>query len=362
MTAQNTVDGKQLHGEFKVPGGKLVIADLDVTGGKITRANINGDFFLEPDEALNDINQALIGLSFDSSHSTIAKAIDHAVDDSVVMFGFDAHAVATAVRRATGFATRWEDHEWEILLPMEIPIYTQVALDQILTEDVGAGRTNPAMRLWRWPLSDPSVVIGSFQSYRNEVDAEAVEKYGIKVARRISGGGAMFMEADNAVTYSLYTPTSLVDGMSFSDSYPFLDAWVMEALQRMNVQAFYEPLNDISTPEGKIGGAAQKRLASGTMLHHVTMSYDIDAQKMTEVLRIGREKVSDKGITSAQSRVDPLRRHTGLSREDIWDIMIDTFQKRYDAATREVTADELARAEALAEQKFKTREWIHRVP
>ena len=362
MTAQDAVDAKQLHGEFKVPGGKLVIADLDVTDGKITRANINGDFFLEPDEALEDINQALIGLSHDSSHSTIARAIDQAVDESVVMFGFDAHAVATAVRRATGFATRWDDHEWEILLPMEIPIYTQVALDQILTEDVGAGRANPAMRLWRWPLSDPSVVIGSFQSYSNEIDAQAVEKYGIKVARRISGGGAMFMEAGNAVTYSLYTPTSLVDGMSFSDSYPFLDAWVMEALQRMDVKAFYEPLNDISTPEGKIGGAAQKRLASGTMLHHVTMSYDIDAQKMTEVLRIGREKVSDKGSTSAQSRVHPLRRQTGLTGEDIWDIMIDTFQKRYNAATREVTADELSRAEALAEQKFKTHEWIHRVP
>lgn len=170
------------------------------------------------------------------------------------------------------------------------------------------------------------------------------------------------MEADNAVTYSLYTPTSLVDGMSFSDSYPFLDAWVMEALQRMNVKAFYEPLNDISTPQGKIGGAAQKRLAAGSMLHHVTMSYDIDAQKMTEVLRIGREKISDKGITSARSRVDPLRRQTGLSRPEIWDTMIDTFQQRYEATTREVTAEELSRAEALAEKKFKTREWIHRVP
>lgn len=362
MTARDTTDAKQLHGEFKVPGGKLVIADLEVTDGKISRANINGDFFLEPDEALDDINQALVGLSYDSSHSTIAGAIDQAVEESVVMFGFDAHAVATAVRRATGFATRWDDYDWEIIVPTEIPIYTQVALDQILTEDVGAGRTNPAMRLWRWPLSDPSVVIGSFQSFSNEVDADAVARHGIKVARRVSGGGAMFMEADNAVTYSLYTPTSLVDGMSFSDSYPFLDAWVMEALQRMDVKAFYEPLNDISTPEGKIGGAAQKRLASGSMLHHVTMSYDIDAEKMTDVLRIGREKVSDKGITSAQSRVDPLRRQTGLSREDIWQIMIDTFQKRYAASTREVTTEELSRAEALAEQKFKTHEWIYRVP
>ncbi len=362
MTAQHPADGKQLNGEFKVPGGKLVVADLDVTDGKISRANINGDFFLEPDDALIDINQALLGLSFDSSHSTIAEAVNHAVDESVVMFGFDAHAVATAVRRATGFATRWDDHEWDVILPSEIPIYTQVALDQVLTEDVGARRTRPAMRLWQWPLSDPAVVIGSFQSYSNEVDPDAVIRHGIKVARRISGGGAMFMEADNAVTYSLYTPTSLVDGMSFTDSYPFLDAWIMDALQRMGVKAFYEPLNDISTPEGKIGGAAQKRLAAGSMLHHVTMSYDIDAQKMVEVLRIGREKISDKGITSAQARVDPLRRQTGLSRAEIWDIMVDTFQQRYGATAREVTADELSRAEALAEQKFKTHEWIHRVP
>lgn len=362
MTATQGFPGKQFHGEFKVPGGKLVIADLNVTDGVISQANINGDFFLEPDEALADINEALVGLKYDASHKVIAGAVEAAVDDSVVMFGFDAHAIATAVRRATGFATSWQDHDWEIILPTEIPIFTQVALDQILTEDVAAGRAKPAMRLWRWPLSDPSVVIGSFQSYSNEVDADAVAKHNIKVVRRVSGGGAMFMEADNAVTYSLYTPTSMVDGMSFTDSYPFLDAWVMDALARMQVKAFYEPLNDIATPEGKIGGAAQKRLAAGSMLHHVTMSYDIDAQKMTDVLRIGREKISDKGITSAQSRVDPLRRQTGMSRTDIWDVMIDTFAERYTARTREVTPDELARAEALAEEKFMTSEWIHRVP
>ena len=362
MTASHSDHAKHLHGEFKVPGGKLVIADLDVVDRTITRANINGDFFLEPDEAVSDINGAVVGLPHDSSHSSIVTAVEAAIDDSVVMFGFDAEAVATAVRRATGFATRWQDHSWDIIVPTEIPIYTQVALDQILTEDVGAGRARPAMRLWKWPLTEPAVVIGSFQSFSNEVDADAAAKHGIKVARRISGGGAMFMEADNCVTYSLYTPTSLVDGMSFTDSYPFLDAWIMDALDRMDVKAFYEPLNDISTPEGKIGGAAQKRLAAGSMLHHVTMSYDIDAEKMTEVLRIGREKVSDKGIASAQARVDPLRRQTGMARSDIWEVMMATFTDRYNATPREVTDDELSRAEALATEKFKTPEWIHRVP
>ena len=46
------------------------------------------------------------------------------------------------------------------------------------------------------------------------------------------------------------------------------------------VYIFTKPLNDIATPHGKIGGAAQKRLAGGAMLHHVTMSYDIDADKI----------------------------------------------------------------------------------
>lgn len=351
-----------IHGEYKVPGGKLVIADLIIDGEVISKANINGDFFLEPDEALTDINSAVAGLPVRATHTEIMLAVTENLADDVVMFGFDAHAVATAVRRATGYSTVWSDHKWDIILPTELPIYTQVAMDQILTEDIASGKTNPAMRLWRWPLDEPSVVIGSFQSFVNEVDEEALQRHGVRVARRISGGGAMFMEEDNCVTYSLYAPTSLVDGMSFADAYPFLDSWVMEALSSMDIKAFYQPLNDIATPEGKIGGAAQKRLAAGALLHHVTMSYDIDADKMLDVLRIGREKLSDKGIKSAKKRVDPLRRQSGKSREEIFQILTDTFQHRFSATIRDFTDEEITRANALAEEKFQTQEWIRRVP
>src|SRR5699024_8153573 len=96
-------------------------------------------------------------------------------------------------------------------------------------------------------------------------------------------------------------------------------------------QAYYKPLNDIATDQGKIGGAAQKRLARGGMLHHVTMSYDIDAQKMVEVLRIGREKISDKGITSAVKRVDPLKSQTQLARDEVIRTMMETFTGHYQA-------------------------------
>ncbi|BBE22767.1 lipoate--protein ligase A [Arthrobacter sp. MN05-02] len=353
-------DTGRLHGEYKTPGGKLTAVDLEVRDGRLAHVSVNGDFFLEPDEALLDINAALEGLPADTAPGELAAAITTRLDPTAVLFGFSAEAIATAVRRALGRATGFADHRWEIIPPTPLSTAMHVAIDEVLTHDVGTGARNPVLRFWEW--QSPSVVIGSFQSMRNEVDPEGAARHGVTVVRRISGGGAMFMEHGNAITYSLYVPQSLVDGMSFADSYPFLDAWVMEALGELGIRAWYQPLNDIATDVGKIGGAAQKRLANGGMLHHVTMSYDIDADKMLEVLRIGKEKMSDKGTRSAKKRVDPLRRQTGISREEIIDVMMSTFRRRYGAVDTTLSDDELRRAEELVEHKFGTGEWLYRVP
>ena len=58
------------------------------------------------------------------------------------------------------------------------------------------------------------------------------------------------------------------------------------------------PLNDIASEAGKIGGAAKKRWASGYMVHHVPLPYDIAAITMNEVQRIGMEKIRDKDTLS----------------------------------------------------------------
>ncbi|GAB3250746.1 lipoate--protein ligase family protein [Arthrobacter pigmenti] len=348
------------HGEYKVLGGKLVVADFDVVDERLADVSVSGDFFLEPDSALGEINAGLTGLPVDSSAKEIAAAVEAALDPEASMLGFSPEAVAVAVRRALAKATGWGDHQWEIIKPQALTTEVNVALDEVLTEEVGAGRRNPALRIWEW--KEPSVVIGSFQSLRNEVDPEGARKHGVKIVRRISGGGAMFMEGGNCITYSLYLPQTLVDGLSFVDSYPFLDTWVMASLEEMGIKAWYQPLNDIATDAGKIGGAAQKRLGGGGMVHHVTMSYDIDADKMLEVLRVGKEKLSDKGTTSAKKRVDPLRRQTGLTREQIIDTMINTFTTRYGAVESTVTSEEMAKATERVTTKFGTEEWLARVP
>ena len=349
-----------MHGEFKVPGGKLVVVDLDLIDHRIANFRLAGDFFLEPDSALGLINDAVNGLSEDSDASTISFAVQSALPEDVMMLGFSPDAVAVAVRRSLARATSWTDYDWQLIHGAAYPPVLQMAIDQVLSEEVGAGRRRPTLRIWEW--NTPGVVIGSFQSVKNEVDLENAAKYGFQVVRRVSGGGAMFMEAGSVITYSIYAPTDLVHGMTFADSYAFLDEWVITALKSLGIDASYQPLNDITSPSGKIGGAAQKRLGTGAVLHHVTMSYDMDGDRMVEVLRIGREKMSDKGTKSANKRVDPLRSQTGLSRAAIIERMEQTFTRLYGATPDDLTPDELARAEQLVTEKFATEEWLFRVP
>ena len=349
-----------MHGEYKVPGGKLVVVDLETQDGRIADFHLAGDFFLEPDDALHDIDAAVTGLPVETDAAGIADAVRAALPEGAQLLGFTPESVGTAVRRALVTAPGWKDFTWEIVHEKAVSPRMNLALDEVLTGRVGAGLRNPTLRIWEW--NESAVVIGSFQSYRNEVDPEGAARHGYDVVRRISGGGAMMMGAGSIVTYSLYVPASLVAGMTFADSYAFLDDWVLQALRSLGVDATYQPLNDIASSKGKIGGAAQKRLAGGGVLHHATMSYDMDGQVMTEVLRIGREKLSDKGTTSAAKRVDPLRSQTGLPREAIIERLKDTFANLYGAQPGHITEEEYAEAEALVASKFATDAWLHRVP
>ncbi len=349
-----------MHGEYKVPGGKLVVADLDIVEDRLANVRIAGDFFLEPDDALDAINASIEGLPAESDSTRIAAAVRAALPEGATLLGFSPEAVGVVVRRALTNAADWRDFDWEVVDSGAVSPRMHLALDEVLTSEVGAGRRGPTLRIWEW--NESAVVIGSFQSVKNEVDLENAGKYGFDVVRRISGGGAMMMGSGNVITYSLYVPAELVQGMTFADSYAFLDEWVLQALQSLGIAATYQGLNDITSPAGKIGGAAQKRLGSGAVLHHVTMSYDIDGELMTKVLRIGREKMSDKGTKSAAKRVDPLKSQTGLSRAEIIERMLQSFRTLTGAREGRITEAEFAAARELAESKFASDAWLHRVP
>lgn len=88
------------HAEYKVPGGKLVVIDLDVHSGHISNVRLSGDFFLEPPEALDALNQALETLPTETPDDVIVQRLDAALGDDAQMFGFSAEAIVVVLRRA----------------------------------------------------------------------------------------------------------------------------------------------------------------------------------------------------------------------------------------------------------------------
>ena len=229
----------------------------------------------------------------------------------------------------------------------------QQALEEVLTDRLDRGEMDPTLRFWY--RDTRGVPMGRFQAFEDEVAVDYVEEHGIDVVRRITGGGAMYVEPGNVITYSMYVPRSAVPD-DIEESYATLDQWVIDALNDLGLDVEHEPLNDISHPDGKIGGAAQLRTGDA-VLHHTTMSYALDTEEMLRVLRIGKDKISDKAVKSAEKRVAVMRDHIDESREEVIDALVDSFQDTYGGSMGSLTDEELSAARELADEKFATDEW-----
>ena len=185
----------------------------------------------------------------------------------------------------------------------------------------------------RWHALKPNIVHDDPRKPQEQMDldvewARTAQDEGFHIVRRCTGGGAMFIEPGNTITYSLYAPLDFAHGMSVEESYELCDYWLVEALRALGLNVRFAGLNDIATQYGKLGGAAQRRFAPthggpGAILHHVTLAYDIDAEKMTRVLNISREKMSDKAVKSAAKHVDPMRSQTGMGRDEVVARLVD---------------------------------------
>jgi lipoate-protein ligase A len=215
------------------------------------------------------------------------------------------------------------------------------------------------VRLWEW--TEPALVIGSHQSVANEVDVAAAKELGFTVTRRMSGGGTMLCEPGRTITYSLYVPATIVGGLSFRESYAALDAWAVRSFVALGVPASYREINDIISPRGKIAGAAQAR-RRGFILHHTTIAHAMDPALLTRLIRIGRERVSGRGVRSADKAVSPLSWFTSLDCAGVARNLEQSFVADFNARTGDVSRDELTAAQGLVATKYGTAGWIERLP
>jgi lipoate-protein ligase A len=177
----------------------------------------------------------------------------------------------------------------------------------------------------------------------------------------MSGGGTMLAEANRTITYSLYLPESLVADVSFRKSYQLLDAWAVKAFVELGVPAGYREINDIISPRGKIGGAAQARRRRH-VLHHTTIAHSMDVSLLPRLIRIGRNRIVERGVRSAEKAVSPLSWFTPLSCAEVSQHLHEYFAREFHARSTKLSDDELDAALSLVASKYSTPAWINRLP
>lgn len=259
-----------------------------------------------------------------------------------------------------------------------MPAALNMGLDEAVLSAVSAGRSPPTLRFYRW--EPRAVSVGYFQGMTEEIDVEACYGAGIDTVRRVTGGGAVFHDAE--ITYSIVVPEGHpLAPADILESYRRICAGLVEGLRGLGVDAAFAPINDIvaydsargesrgGNPDGgkKVSGNAQTR-KQGCLLQHGTVLLDVDVETMFSLLKVPKEKLKDKMIEDAKARVTGLR--SLLGRDLGYAEAAKALEAGFSAAWGRAygielepgssSPEELAEGAAFAREKYSTSAWNFR--
>jgi len=178
--------------------------------------------------------------------------------------------------------------------------------------------------LWR---NDNTVVIGRYQNPWTECNTEKMEADGIKLARRQSGGGAVFHDLGN--TNFTFLSSKKAYDKSVNNSI------ISNALKKFNIEAFASGRNDIliksADGDKKVSGSAFKE-TKDRAFHHGTLLIDADLSKLGNYLNPSKKKLESKGIKSVRARVTNLVEcNSSINHDSLCSAIIEEFKKHYQA-------------------------------
>lgn len=225
--------------------------------------------------------------------------------------------------------------------------HLNMAMDEFLLQQ--APFEEPVFCLWR---NSPSVIIGLNQSAFSEVNIKYLKDNGIKLARRVSGGGAVYHDLQNLN----YTITGV--SRNLEKDYPGYVQAVADALRQLGVPAQTNGRNDITVDGRKCSGYA-KRVYKDRLLVHGTLMFSVDIQALTNALAVPGSKVHSSGIESVKSRVANLKDYfpKDFTVLDLKDHLQDILAGGDSAVSLDSEAWNCIRQ--MKEQKFGTDGWIY---
>ena len=189
--------------------------------------------------------------------------------------------------------------------------------------------------LWQ---NDNAIIVGKYQNTISEINEEAVRERGIRVVRRLSGGGAVYHDMGN-LNFTFITDAG---GSSTLDMKLFCEP-VVRTLAALGVRAEVNGRNDITIDGKKFSGNSQY-LRQGRVMHHGTIMFDSDLSVVGEALRVDPTKIQTKGIRSVRSRVTNVAEHLPerVTLPEFRRILLENILRENPGEEYPLTPDDLA--------------------
>ncbi len=202
--------------------------------------------------------------------------------------------------------------------------------------------------LWQ---NERTVVIGKNQNIKAEVNLEYTERENIRVARRLTGGGAVYHDLGNLNYTFIGNGGGEIDFARFTRP-------IIDALGELGVTAVLSGRNDLECDGRKFSGNAQC-IEGDRVLHHGTLLFDTDITVLEGALLVDKEKIRAHALASVRSRVVNLRELLPAvpSASALADLILASVEEKYGMERLALDADDLGEIEKIRERNT-SREWL----
>ena len=204
--------------------------------------------------------------------------------------------------------------------------------------------------LWQ---NDNAIIVGKYQNTLSEINLEAVERRGIRVVRRLSGGGAVYHDMGN-LNFTFITDAASGTALDMK----LFCQLVVRTLAALGVHAEVNGRNDITIDGKKFSGNSQY-LRQGRVMHHGTIMFNSDLSVVSEALQVDPTKFQTKGVRSVRSRVTNVADHLDrpVSLPEFRRILLENILRENPGQPYPLTPKDLAAVEKLREERYAAWDW-----
>ena len=204
--------------------------------------------------------------------------------------------------------------------------------------------------LWQ---NDNAIIVGKYQNTFAEINEAYVKEHGIRVVRRLSGGGAVYHDLGN-LNFTFIADAGTLSTLNFTI---FCEP-VIRTLARFGVTAEVNGRNDMTIDGRKFSGNSQY-LKQGRIMHHGTILFDSDLSVVSNALQVDESKFQSKASKSVRSRVTNVAAYlpTPVSLPEFRSALLADIAQSVGGEAYDFSASDLAAIEKLRAERYGTWEW-----